>query len=181
MKRRLHGLVLLCMFCGLFAVSACDSKKTTGETPAKTEVPGSGVNSYIYDPMGTPTATPMTPFWLGISPTATPTALPEGISRPTPVVDITEPETKVLGIPETTDASEKIAVEIFFGNPAEEGNAYFREHFPKLASIVDRRENTGGECCGSQESAWNWSANIFLRIYWQGAVDNLKTGDFAVN
>ena len=154
MKRRLHGLVLLCMFCGLFAVSACDSKKTTGETPAKTEVPGSGVNSYIYDPMGTPTATPETPFWLGISPTATPTALPEGISRPTPVVDTAEPETKVLGIPETTDASEKIAVEIFFGNPAEEGNAYFREHFPKLASIVDRRENTDGEFTEEEYTAF---------------------------
>ena len=123
MKRRLHGLVLLCMFCGMFVVSACDSKKTTGETPAKTEVPGSGVNSYIYDPMGTPTATPETPFWLGISPTATPTQLPEGIQRPTPVVYTAEPETKVMGIPGTTDASEKIAVEIFFGHQAEEGNA----------------------------------------------------------
>ena len=152
MKRKLHGLVLLCAFCGMFVVSACDSKKSNGETPANG--PGGGVNSYIYDPQGTPTATPTTSFWLGISPTATPTQLPEGIQRPTPAVDITEPETKVLGIPETADASEKIAVEVSFGNPTEEGNAYFREHFPKLASIVDRRENTEGEFTEEEYTAF---------------------------
>ena len=154
MKRRLHCFILVCAFCGLLAMSACDSKKPAGGTPANANGPGSGVESYIYDPHGTPTATPLTPFWLGISPTATPTALPEGITRPTPVVDTKEPETKVIGIPGTTDASEKVAVEIFFGNPAEEGNAYFREHFPKLASIVDRRENTDGEFTEEEYTAF---------------------------
>ena len=49
------------------------------------------------------------------------------------------------------------------------------EFLPAIRNLAE------GECYGSQESAWNWSAYIFLRIYWQGAVDNLKTGDFAVN